>query len=88
MRPASYREQEPEQGCFNCRHGLCPEHKDHLLCFNGDRIIVGKAIREDENEIILEGRSVGLLDGYDYDQVWGGRVVEPTGICDEWKSKT
>lgn len=89
MRSASHKSQFPEHGCFDCKHGIIPCYKDHLLCFYGDADLIVYSIdcESKKADIELNGLNVGLLEGDEYDQVWGGRVVDPTDICDEWLSQ-
>lgn len=90
-RPESHREQEPpEKRCGNCRFGHFIEWKGDLLCFHGDDFDV---IREgDESAVFLkgvgrdsDGDDVSMMDGEEYSNVWGGRVVGYSDTCDEWK---
>lgn len=92
-RPASHREQVFPQRCGTCFFAHRPEFKtDHLLCFHGDNIEVhrwGWDGKLDKVDIRLDGRDVGMMEGEgEYDEVWGGRVVDPvTEVCDEWKQE-
>jgi hypothetical protein len=83
MRPVSHRTQDPEHGCFDCKHSAKPEYKDHLLCFFGDDVIINKS--QYITSVEFNGNDVSLMDGDEYDEVWGGRVVTPTDTCDEWE---
>lgn len=69
---------------------MVPQYKNDLLCFHGDRVVTSPGIREGTFEVQLmldEGRvvDVGLLDNGDYDEVWGGRIVDDTDVCDDWE---
>jgi hypothetical protein len=86
-RPASHREQIPKRRCGNCRHGHLVEFKEDLLCFHGDQIVVLPGLSDEDSEVWLSGESVSLLDGDEYDAVWGGRVVDATDICDAWEKE-
>lgn len=88
-RPSTHRNQDPPRRCGNCIYALYPEHKDDLLCFHGDSVTRRPScLRGHWVDIELaDGRAVGLLDGDEYDQVWGGRVVDESDICDEWFPK-
>lgn len=33
----------------------------------------------------MNGEEVGMMDGDEYSDVWGGRVIDSDDICDEWK---
>ena len=88
MRPVSYRDQIPDRRCGNCLHARCVEHKNDLLCFYGDSIVVQPSfVRSGWDDVLLDGEPVGIMDGDEYDQVWGGRVVDNECICDEWSPK-
>lgn len=87
-RPASHRTQSHPRCCGTCKHSAWPESKEHLLCFFGDTVeIIPSSLREWWSDVIFDGTSVGLLDGDEYDKVWGDRVVEDTDVCDEWESE-
>jgi hypothetical protein len=89
VRPESHRIQIPEKRCGNCRHGLIPEHKNDLLCFFGDRIVTQPSfVRDGWDDVLLDGEPVGLMDGDEYDHVWGGRAVDDEDVCDEWWGDT
>lgn len=36
-------------------------------------------------DVILDGQDVDLIEGEDFDEVWAGRAVEATDVCDEWE---
>lgn len=85
MRPASHREQVPPQRCGNCLYGMIPEWKQHLLCFFGDEFTTQPSfVQAGCDDVLLNGEPVGLLDGDEYDAVWGGRAVDDTDVCDCW----
>lgn len=88
-RPASHREQEFDRSCGNCFFAHSPEYKRDLLCFFGDKIEInrwGFDGKIDKVDVRLDGDDVGLMEGEEYSQVWGGRVVDPVSdVCDEWK---
>lgn len=99
-RPESHRDQFPEKCCRNCRHGIEVIYKRDLLCFHDDVVYiepVEPADRRlnDERHVTLyrprkdpdNGDSVDLMDGEEYSEVWAGRVVDDTDICDEWEPK-
>lgn len=89
MRPNSHHEQTPERRCGTCKHGHVPHYKDHLLCFFGDNVVVRKWKWDTDDsstktDVELDGEDVGLMeDGYD--EIWAGRVVDDTDICDEYE---
>ena len=88
MRPESHREQIPEKRCGNCFWAIIPEYKRDLLCFHGDddRLTINcPGLRSDTTDIDFDGECVGTMDGEEYDNVWGGRTVHDTDICDEWQ---
>lgn len=86
MRPASHREQIPEQRCGNCKFAHLVAYKLDLLCFHGDNIeVTGEVGYPVEAECIdLDGNSVDLMDGEEYSKVWAGRVVNDSDVCDLW----
>jgi hypothetical protein len=84
-RPASHREQIPERRCGNCRFSAVPEYKDHLLCFFGDKVEIIPGLNPHKPTVLLDGEDVGLMEGDEYSEVWGGRVVEFSEVCDEWQ---
>lgn len=88
MRPSSHREQSHDRCCGTCRHSAVPEYKDHLLCFHGDDVVFrGPGLRAGTVDVILNDDSVGLMEGDEYDHVWGGRVVDTDDVCDEWEQE-
>ena len=89
MRPATHREQIPDKRCGNCRFAHIVSGKLDLLCFKGDQIeVTGKSgYPIDSDWIDLNGEDVGCLEGDAYSDVWGGRVVDGTDVCDEWESE-
>lgn len=83
-RPKSHREQVPLQRCDNCRFSAFVRYKRDLLCFHGDDVEIESG--ENGDSVTLPGEiSVELMDGEEYSPIWGGRVVDGTDICDEWK---
>lgn len=83
-RPKSHRQQIPGKRCENCKFCHRVAYKTDLLCFHGDAIeVIGHYGRGDHIEI--NGEEIGLLSGDEYDEIWGGRVVDPDEICDEWE---
>lgn len=86
MRPNTHREQVPAKRCGNCRHSAVPDFKDHLLCFHGDPVRYVRLAGCTAIDVYLDGKCVGTMDGDQYDKVWGGRVVDPTDVCDEWEA--
>ncbi len=87
MRPESHREQQHEKSCGNCRHSRLVAYKLDLLCFYGDSI----EIRGQSNYpvtadyVALNGEEVGLMEGDQYDNVWAGRIIDPSDACDLWE---
>lgn len=66
---------------------ITPIYKDDLLCFHGDAIRVEDSCSSShKKDVILDSEPIGLMDGEEYSKVWGGRCVDDTDICDEWKS--
>lgn len=93
-RPDSYNVPIPAKSCANCRFSRLVAYKLDLLCFHGDEIeVVGKCEYPVNADYVLlkDGKhamaAVGLMDGDEYDKVWGGRIVDCDGVCSEWKSK-
>jgi len=89
-RPENYRTQLQHRRCGTCQFALAPEYKDDLLCFFGDMHRVTIEVPGDKDgtvTLMFDGKEVGLMDGDEYDQVWGGRVVDPTCVCDKWQTK-
>ena len=92
-RPASHHEQPmPAQCCGNCTHAHVIQFKRDLLCFKGDRIEVQPGYNNDEDDVTLivglHRQDVSLLDGEEYSEVWGRRIVDPSDACDEWQANT
>jgi len=91
MRPASHREQIFPQRCGNCFFAHAPYFKrEHLLCFHGDNIDLSHWRHEGSEtvntDVRIDGNDVGLMEGEEYSEVWGGRVVDDLNeVCDEWK---
>lgn len=84
-RPESHQEQLPVSRCGNCVHGHVPEYKYHRLCFYGDNYTASRShLREYWSEVVLDGRDLCCVEGQDFDEVWAGRVVEDTDVCDFW----
>lgn len=86
MRPASHREQQHLRSCANCWHSRLVAYKLQLLCFHGDSI---KILGQSEypvaaDDVSLDGKEVGLMEGDEYDKVWAERVVDQEDVCDEW----
>jgi len=90
MRPPSHREQVHDKCCGNCRHSAVPEYKDDLLCFCGDNVVLRPSGLDGEwrTDVELAGDIIGLMDGDEYGEVWGDRVVDADDVCDEWKPET
>lgn len=87
MRPPSHREQIHSRGCWNCLYSHIPEYKDHLLCFHGDSYFARPScVRDYWSQVELDGRDLCCVEGEDFDKVWGGRVVNPDDVCDEWEA--
>lgn len=87
MRPESHRECLPERRCGTCMHAHLLEFKGDLLCLHGDDFEV-IPYETGTVEIIVEGECVSVMDGGQYDEIWGGRVVDPCiEVCDEWKGQ-
>ena len=85
MRPKSHRDQEHMTRCGNCKFAHLVAYKLDLLCFRGDDIqITGKCEYDGGEHIDFNGDDVAFMEGDQYDKVWGGRVVDPTDVCDEW----
>jgi hypothetical protein len=82
VRPSSHREQIPEQRCGNCRLAHLVR-REHLLCFHGDNVSTRKW--DYGTDVILNSQDVDLLEGDEFDELWAGRVVEPSDVCDEWE---
>jgi len=54
----------------------------------GDEYVVQPSFaRAGRDDLLLRGEPVGLMDGDEYDAVWGGRVTYDDDICDEWVAK-
>lgn len=86
MRPESHRDQTSERRCGNCKFAAVPVYKDHLLCFHGDNAVMEpSSCSSFKKDVWINGELVGLLDGDEYDKIWGGGVVEDTDVCDEWQ---
>lgn len=80
-RPESHREQYFDKRCCNCKFSFVVNCKDDLLCFHGDKIeVIG--VGNVSVDVILGGRNVAYVEGYEYDKVCGGRSVHPDDICD------
>ncbi len=86
MRPKSYSDKPPEKCCATCKFAHLVAYKLDLLCFHGDTIeVTGNQeypVRADY--IDMCGEEVGMLEGDAYDKVWAGRVVDGSGVCNEW----
>lgn len=87
VRPTSHREQQFDRCCGNCKHCHVVEFKGDPLCFHGDDATIRPStLRDYWSEVEMEGRSVGLMEGEEYSEVWGGRVVEAAcDVCDSWE---
>jgi hypothetical protein len=86
MRPTSYRYQIPAKCCGNCKYSATPEYKDDLLCIYGDTLIKCNLLDDGKYDLEIGSQTIGLMDGDEYDKIWGGRVVDFNDICDEWES--
>lgn len=94
-RPASHRDLRFEKRCANCRFSHWLDYKDDLLCFHGDTVVAelterdtGKSAIKSKRlmRVLFDGKSVGRMQGDEYDKVWGSRVVDPElEVCDEWQ---
>jgi hypothetical protein len=85
--PKSHRSQPHERCCGNCKFAHLVAYKLDLLCFHGDDIklhgISSYPVAADH--VSLRGDAVGMMEGDEYDRVWGTRVTDPDSICDEWE---
>ena len=86
-RPASYDDTPPTQRCGNCRFSRLIEYKRDLLCFFGDEIETRPGVNGTD-DVTFNGEIVGILDGDEYDKIWGGRVVDSDCRCNEWRGKS
>lgn len=85
-RPISHRSQEHPRRCGNCRHCHMPTFQVHWMCFCGDNYVARRSpVYSWQSDVVLDGEDVSLLQGDEFDKVWGGRVVDPDDICDEWE---
>lgn len=56
------------------------------MCFHGDNYVAHRSnLYSWASEVTLEGEDVTIMDGDEFDKVWGGRVVDPDDVCDEWE---
>lgn len=83
-RPNSHQKQNPAVRCGNCQFGHWIPYKGDLLCFHNDSIQVESGV--EDVFVYLNDRDVSIM-GEEYDEVWAGRTVHPTDVCDEWAPK-
>ena len=90
MRPDSHREQTHQKCCGNCKYAFLHRRFRDLLCFHGDNIKTKNWswISEPKDikiDVILDGDNVENLEGEQYGEIWAGRIIDSSDICDEWE---
>lgn len=80
--------------CGTCRHCIVVQYKGDSLCFHGDMITVGPPEPMAQTGVIAHSVAIGVnryietMDGEEYSEVWGGRVVDPESeVCDQWQRR-
>jgi hypothetical protein len=87
-RPASHREQEHPNRCGNCCFAKLLAYKGDWLCTIGDEHMFE---HQDDGRVVAyaaSGDCINFMEGDEYDEIWGGSVVDPSSdVCDEWSSR-
>lgn len=92
MRPESHKEQLPDKRCGNCKFAHEFRKFGDLLCFHGDKIKLERwsyktAPDEVNTDVIFEGSNIEYMECEEYSNIWAGRIVDNTDICEEYVQK-